>query len=194
MYHIYVIQNIETDWFYVGQTKRPDARERTHRYELRRGKHKNPHLQRSWTSRGEQAFEWYFIAVFPSREEADEAEMFYISWFKAIGRCYNNVDGGQGLRNPSPETRLKMRLAKLGKPQSEAQKAKYKGRPSPRKGVVVSAEARAKMSAAKKGKPGRRLSEEEKRALSENRRGENNPYHRSRRGGWWKCGQQPEDW
>lgn len=103
----------------------------------------------------------------------------------------------------SPETRAKLSAINLGKhhtPESKAKmSASHKGKPLPHRGhpiteehirkmvagkraAGVSAETRQKMSAALKGKthPGRPLSDEAKRKLSEGRRG---PLHPNWQGG-----------
>lgn len=103
-----------------------------------------------------------------TEEDAFRMETAFI---KAIGRApdgplVNHSDGGEGPSNPSAETRLKMRMAKLGRklhpetidkirqanigkkmsPQAIERTAAY------RRGRQLSAESRAKMSAAQKGK------------------------------------------
>ena len=72
--------------------------------------------------------------------EVDKCEKFYIKFFKSIGmELTNATDGGDGMKNPSVETRNKMSLARIGK--------------SPiNKGVPCSAKTKIKISNAKHGK------------------------------------------
>lgn len=66
---------------------------------------------------------------------------------KRCSVCYAND------RTHSNETKEKMRKAKLGKKLSKEHRAKLKGRTSPMKGKIFSAERIARMSAFMKGKP-----------------------------------------
>jgi hypothetical protein len=76
--------------------------------------------------------------------EGDEAEMFYIAYFKMLGaRLTNSTDGGEGLSNPSEEVRRKIGLANLGR----------KGKPAWNKGKPMSMESKRKLSEAKMGQP-----------------------------------------
>jgi len=187
MFYLYVLQNTITDKTYVGQSVNPVSRLKVHRHSLNRGAHQNCYLQNAWAKYGKDAFESYILAEFSSKEEVDEAEKFYIRWFKAQGLSYNNVDGGEGLCNPSAETREKIRLAHLGRPSTEAQRAALElGRD--KTGFVHSEESKQKMSNAKQGwRPspelieivkqihtGRPKSEEERRKLSEANKGNQN--------------------
>ena len=112
-------------------------------------------------------------------EKMDERERHFI---KALGTKspdgYNLTDGGEGLSNPSPETRAKMsahrpdirgeknpNYGKKTPPEVCAKISKAnKGKPSPRKGKTHSEETRDKIAAKAKGRPsprkGKKLSEE----------------------------------
>lgn len=92
------------------------------------------------------------------------------------GILHNFTDGGEGIQNPSADTREKMRQAKLGKPRSEGsrkrQAATLTGKLRPHVGPKISiakmghktsVETRAKMSAAKLGK---KLTEEHRAKIS----------------------------
>lgn len=78
-----------------------------------------------------------------SEQGAFDAERFFISYYgrKDLGTgCLCNLtDGGEGQSNPSDTTRLKMSVAKIGKP-------------SPRKGCVLSAETIQKMKVSLRGR------------------------------------------
>lgn len=58
---IYCIRNIRNNKRYVGSAVNIAARYRTHKYDLRRGKHHSPHLQNSWVKHGPDAFEFVVL-------------------------------------------------------------------------------------------------------------------------------------
>lgn len=73
-----------------------------------------------------------------------------------LGTLYNHTDGGEGISNPSIESRRKMSLAKLGKssskrgiPMSLEQKIKLSKALS---GRIITKESRLKMSKTRKGR------------------------------------------
>src|ERR1051325_6315836 len=134
MFHIYVIQNLENGMVYIGQTRSPITRKRNHTYALSKGKHQNAHLQRSWNQYGEAAFEFFFLAEFLEKPECDEAECFYIDWYKSLGLAYNNQNGGWGPGKFSQETKEKIRQANL----------RNGNKPPSRQGVPVTDELREK--------------------------------------------------
>jgi len=80
-------------------------------------------------------------------------ERFLISWFP---RLTNATAGGEGLLNPTSETRERMRVAHLGKTLSEETRRKLSEARRGNKhnlGKRASDETRAKLSAQRKGKP-----------------------------------------
>lgn len=58
---IYCIRNVLNNKRYVGSAVNLAARYRTHKYDLRRGKHHSPHLQNSWVKYGPDAFEFVVL-------------------------------------------------------------------------------------------------------------------------------------
>lgn len=87
MAFIYRAVRIGTDRCYVGRTKNHLVwkRWRSHRIELRKGKHPSPHFQNAWNKYGESAFDWEVL------EECHEVKMiereqFYID---TLNSCYN---------------------------------------------------------------------------------------------------------
>jgi hypothetical protein len=84
-----------------------------------------------------------------------EAEKKWISHFRALGaNLANGTDGGEGMENPSPETKEKMSAWQRGRkfsPETLSRMSEVK------RGVKPSLESRKKMSEARLGKP---LSEE----------------------------------
>jgi group I intron endonuclease len=179
---IYRIKNKHTGRCYIGQSQHIAARWKQHRNALRNGRHHNPWLQASWEKWGEDAFLFEVVeelaldcAVLAAAEER------WISLAHADSAGAFNMDGMPGVpvgcltkeakerissklkgRKLSAETRAKMSAAKKaqvrgpewvakiaaanrGKTRTPEQRARMS---KPR-----SLEARANMSAAKKGKP-----------------------------------------
>lgn len=143
---VYMFQNMISGGVYVGQTIRTiNERRGVHISMLRRGVHDNLHLQSAWNKYGEQAFEFCILETYATIEETNEAEIFYIQYFRSIGvRLYNIRDGGAKGRM-SVESRAKMSIAKRGRKQSAAHTAKIKEARA-RTGYTHSAETREKMS------------------------------------------------
>jgi group I intron endonuclease len=180
MFSIYFIQSKIEGKVYVGQTKRDESRLREHKYELGKGSHRNPHLQRAWNLIGADGFVFYHVASFNSRQECSEAEKFYIRWFRELGLSYNLTSGGDGQFEHSPESIEKRTRSRNYGPLSEEHKAKIAATHRAR-GVQPTPEQQARAAEARRGNPsaflGRHHSEETKRKLSEMRKGENNPQY-----------------
>ena len=86
-----------------------------------------------------------FIAKNIDEELALLCEQEAIDVYKRRGiKLVNHTNGGEGVSNPSDEVRQKMSLAKIGKP-------------SPRKGIVLSNQQKEKLSISGKQKPRRAL-------------------------------------
>jgi hypothetical protein len=160
-----------------------------------RAKH-NPHFAAIWKKAQKEGKELPRIKI---REGLTDAEAFEIeiALIKAIGRqkdggpLTNMTDGGDGLVDPSPETRAKMaesarknltdekieRIRRVGKSGigGAAGKGKKRGPHSPERkaaigagnrGKIISESSRAAMSAAKTGKKQRPRSPEGCQAIS----------------------------
>ena len=103
MEYIYVIENKNSDKFYIGRTNDPAARKRGHLSELRRGIHGNPRLQASFNKHGESAFEFKVVDSAPSDSiHEKEAE-----WFAAFDcnkdylyNCHFETFGGPKIFKP----------------------------------------------------------------------------------------------
>lgn len=149
---IYKITNIINNKIYIGQTYQSlNKRFKDH---IKRVKHHAPcSIHRAMLKYGVCNFTIDAICYCHSKEDADDNEKRliaeYASMDKRIG--YNMTSGGEGSlnRSPGPDTRMKLRLANLGKKQSEEQRAKYdrKGINNPNWGKKHSPETIAKMSA-----------------------------------------------
>lgn len=132
---IYQITNIITGDFYIGSSANIEQRWKEHRKRLTRGNNGCVILQRAWSKYGEDAFSFSIIEVVEKEKTALLArEDYYIQTLKP---AYNSTF---------------IANSHLGMKRSDETKAKLRQR-------VWSEEARAKMSAARKG---RTLSEEHK--------------------------------
>lgn len=150
MHHIYAIVNRENGRVYIGQAAFPSARWSQHKQNLKGGTHVNTHLQNAWAKYGEVSFDHFLICSWETREECNEAEKFYIAWYKSIGLAYNLTGGGEGLFNPDASVREKIAAKKRGKKASEATRQKIRDRIArnghPNKGKKASEETRKRLS------------------------------------------------
>jgi group I intron endonuclease len=121
---IYQIKNLSTGMSYIGRTIDWPARKRRHLSDLRAGRHKNPRLQHSWSSRSEQEFE--FKLVWPEVvERLEELESFVLEECFDTGRLYNahkNSVGGFLGQKHSDETKRKWAEARRGTTMSDIAK------------------------------------------------------------------------
>jgi hypothetical protein len=112
------------------------------------------------------------VFVFPceTEEKALADEMHQIAQLRRDGYGLVNLcDGGTGLSNPSPEVRIKLSNAKKGKSLSAETKAKLSAANKGNQnclGKKASEATRLKMSMARTGKPGVIPSEETRQKLS----------------------------
>lgn len=97
-------------------------------------------------------FDVRIINWFKDEDSAFESEQWHINSIKHLGNLVNKTSGGEGISGlkHTEESRAKMR-----KPKSDI--------------------AKLNMSAAKSGKPGRRISDSERAKLSSERKGSGNP-------------------
>ncbi len=149
---------------YVGRTYRPPRRLRDHLREAASGRRLHRcNWIRQLASAGLEP-EWLVIEVTTS-ELVEDAERFWIAYFKAIGAdLTNQTDGGEGTlgRSHSPETRAKIGLKSRGRVHSAETRAKMG---ATRRSQVISAEHRAKISA----KNGNRSAESRDKTSAANR-------------------------
>ena len=154
---IYQITNMLTGDFYVGSAQSFARREWQHRYDLRRGTHKNPHMQSSWNKYGEDVFVFEILEEVEEGQDVLAVENVYLK--EHVGRpdCFNvNKDAYQ--------SRLGQVLSQESKNKiSESRRGKTVGPTHYRYGQTVSDEVRAKISATQKGRPspmkGKKMSE-----------------------------------
>lgn len=144
---IYAIRNTLNGRHYVGSTSVSIAgRFKSHKHQLRHGKHHSPALQRSWKKNGESVFEFIVLEVVENLDSILEREQHWIEELKAAdSRAGYNVAKVAGTR--------------AGVPQPEEMKERYR---QERKGVPKSAEHRRKIS---EGQKGRQISQEQREKL-----------------------------
>lgn len=136
---IYLATNLVNGKKYVGQTANMTLRKRGHM----RGKSA---IGRALRKYGAANFSWRVIDVALTRERLNLLECQYIVYYdcKAPGG-YNLTDGGEGLTNPSEETRKKMRRKRSEETKSRMREI-AKNRPP------MSVETRAKIGIAGLGR------------------------------------------
>jgi len=93
MQGIYRILNTKNGKSYIGMSLSIYQRMSNHRARLRKGNHKNPHLQASWNKYGEKSFQFTIIEKLETANKFQllEREDFYIKLFQSnvYGRGYN---------------------------------------------------------------------------------------------------------
>jgi hypothetical protein len=165
---IYRITNMANGKYYIGSAESFARREWQHKYDLRKGIHKNPRLQAAWNKYGADMFVFEIIEEVPDGESQLAWEDRHLSVHVGLPECYNI--------NTSAEA------PRLGIPMSDASKAaisasrvgKHAGEDHYRYGKTLSEEVRAKIGNTQRGvaKPPR--SEEHRRKLSEVNKGNQN--------------------
>lgn len=125
--------------YYVGQTtKKPEHRAGHNGNDYLQSTTKFAYAIKKW---GWNAFELTVVEDYiETKEELNRLEMLYIEKYDSYNNGYNCTKGGDGLFNPSEETRRKMSEAKKGKAPHN-------------KGKKMSDEFRQSVSNAKKGVP-----------------------------------------
>lgn len=184
---VYRILNKVNKKCYIGSSVNIKERIRKHKFDLRKNKHENQHLQNAWNKYGEENFK--FIQLFLCKQSVlIKNEQAMIDYYEAYIKGYNlcpiagnclgfrhseeskekmmgNINGrGRKGCKASKEAKLKMSKAKLGKP-------------SGMKGKHHSIITKRKMSDIKLGKPsprkGVKLTKETKIKMSLSHQGLN---------------------
>lgn len=112
MEYIYIIENKNTEKFYIGRTNDPAARKRGHLSDLRRGIHGNPKLQASFNKHSEAAFEFKVV----DSAKSDCIHEKEAEWFAAFDcnkdylyNCHFETFGGPKICRPhTPESAAKI--------------------------------------------------------------------------------------
>ena len=154
MYYIYIIQNTVNDKVYVGQTRRKvSQRYQEHKRKLNNGTHHNKLLQNSWNKYSEVSFSYYTLIEIETQEEVNQAEEFYISWYRKLNLCYNVSDGGELHLSSIPWNKGKEIPSHVMEALQEGRKKYFEEYGHPLQGKTHSEETKEKMRQAKLGKP-----------------------------------------
>src|ERR1035441_5309319 len=92
---IYRIINTQNGQYYIGSAIRLAKRRTTHFSHLRRNKHSNMYLQRSYNMYGEQSFA-FDIIEYCEKERLIEREQFWIDSYKISGKNLYNLSPTAG--------------------------------------------------------------------------------------------------
>ena len=164
-----------------------EGRNRQHWSDLRKGKHKNPHLQASWNKYGKEFFVFSVVEILPQCELLF-AEQRYIDGNPGGYNIGKFADAPARGRKRSPEQCAKMSAARKGKRLSEEHKELLRISST---GRIKSPETRAKLSASQSGK---KLSKETRAKISENASKKwRNPEYRSKMLAAQNYGKQTEN-
>ena len=158
---IYAILNLVNGKVYIGSSINVNGRLAVHRIALARGKHGNSHLQGAWNKHGPGAFSFEVLKECPE-DELLEQEQFHMDILDSMNpRMGYNSRGAERWGELSDESRAKMSAAHKGNHNALGYKHMLetrtrisnalKAHPS-LLGRTVSAESKAKMSAAHTGK------------------------------------------
>ena len=186
---IYIIKNTKSNKIYIGQSVDIKTRWKHHIRELNRNRHLNSYLQRAWNSDGEKCFTFDILELC-ERKQLNEKEKYWIDQYGGYENQnnYNLKECGEtpimsievrkrmseshkgkstwnkGLKTGpiSEETRIKLRLANIGKKGKANSGSFKKGHIPWSKGREVSAETREKL---RKANTGRVFSEERNRKI-----------------------------
>lgn len=110
---------------YIGASSDPERRLWEHRCHCKRGRTYRDNWLRALIATGEQPI----LAILERVDTADwqSRERFWISKMREIGEpLVNLTEGGEGLSNPSEQTRDKLRRARLGHVHTEEAKEKMR--------------------------------------------------------------------
>lgn len=166
---IYLVTNTVDGKIYVGQSVNMEARWWQHRWGLKRGVHRNIHLQRAFALDGEQAF---VFSVLEHCEPAilDEREQHYLDTLNPVDNGYNIMRHPRSAKGYKHSEEARRKIAESHKtraprqPLTEETKTKMRGPRGPNKATKESYERSLEKRRANGYKP---LTEERKRRISE---------------------------
>lgn len=122
---IYQIRNTTNDKRYIGRSVGMRKRWLAHRRRLRKGTHKNRHLQAAWVKYGEQAFAFEVVEHVSDEATLPEREGFHMTRLNACDRDYgyNSVEVDEDAQvRFSEEHKAKISAALMGHPMSDENK------------------------------------------------------------------------
>lgn len=189
---VYKISNIKDGRYYIGHSQNIEKRFKTHKYNLKRGKHINMFLQNSYNKYGLDSFTFEIIHKFDNVEKSKEKELEYLQNLEIRKELFNlnyNNDGGDMLsHHPNKKEIIKKGIETKKKNielmTEEQRKKSYSkfGEKNGMFGKTHTKEARKIFSNLHKGNKyslGLKRSEETKKKISEiakQRIGEKNPF------------------
>lgn len=164
---IYKILNLTTDHFYIGSAVDLQRRKSRHFSELRRQKHNNSRLQAAWNKYGEAAFVFTVVEFVAASADLYSAEDRWLCGHVGKSYCYNlgmaAISPMLGLSGPRSPT--------YGYRHTAEAKAKIS---AAGKGRIITDETRAKRSAKLKG---RIISQAQREQISKTLSGEGNYWY-----------------
>lgn len=114
---IYIIRNKENGKVYIGQASANIAhRWRQHRHDLRRGAHKNAHLQSAWDKYGEKVFEFQILEIIGNCDPVllAERESYWIGRMVQDGfAIYNITPAGVSTKGRKVRDETKQRISQV---------------------------------------------------------------------------------
>lgn len=173
---VYQIKNTKSGKVYVGSAAVSlSKRWNVHKCRLRKKTHHSKKLQNAWEKHGEEAFEFSVLEHCPPTqcEVLEQKWIDLLDSFNAGYNCRPNANSQLGHKH-SPETiaLIKERQKATGWRPTLEQRTRSA---NSRRGLKKSEEAKRKLSIAKKGKPGRVWTEEEKNKVSKALSGRKRP-------------------
>lgn len=102
---IYKITNQNTGMCYVGSASNHTTRWANHRYLLRRDRHPNSRMQRSWNAHGEDAFSFEIIEELGRDADIIQHETWWVHHLQTLDRRYGfnlcvPAEGALGYKHP----------------------------------------------------------------------------------------------
>ena len=180
---IYQIRNLVNDKIYIGSSYILARRWEEHKKTLRGGYHCNCYLQNAWNKYGEENFVFEVLDEIDNDDELEQIEQWYLDNWKPQYNLSKYVNAPMRGRKHTKESRRKMSEGKLGekgtfwgKHHTDESKNKIsialRGSKHYLWGKQIPDETKKKMSISHKGKS---LTENQKRNLSEIKKGTGNP-------------------
>jgi len=175
---IYEINNTENEKRYIGSTSQWKRRKYEHKHLLENGDHGNRHLQNAWNKYGADAFEF---SVIEETEEQFTEEQNYLdeAEWSNLYNISKQAGGGDIFSTLSEEDKKRFR-----------EKSKHVGEENGMYGESHTQKAQKKMKEKAEGRytlewfvdrygkeEGKKKYENRRERLSENRSGEDNPFH-----------------
>lgn len=189
---IYSIINKTNGKKYIGSSMDVNRRVKRHLYDLKRGKHHNAYLQRSYDKHGKESFEFIILE---ETENLFERELFWIENIGGILYNIGGIGGGDNLTNHPERENIILRISetlttKASSMTDKERKEKY-GNQEDKNGMYGrchTSQSKQKMSNSlkeyykinKSKSIGRKHSEETKSLLSKKaseRTGDKNPFY-----------------